>query len=314
MRTSTVVRTISFALALAPAPLACAAGDAPTRVDDILARLNDPTAPGVLVGAHRGDWRRAPENSLRAMRNCIDMRLDIVELDVRRTKDGAFIVFHDKTLDRTTTGTGRVDAHTLAEIRELHLTNPHTAATRERVPTLEEALELCKDKILVFIDKGEPYIEEIAPILRRTGTTRQVIFFGTYTEPEARAHFGDLYDDIIYVPKIFPSTHDLASYTDSFLTAAERPEMFAVWYDSDQAASVPMIDRIREGGSRVWVSTLWPDMCASHDDDLAIDDPDAHWGVVIATGATVLLTDRPVAMLEYLESKGLRPTTTTASR
>lgn len=298
---------LSGILAVAQASAQPAADShADSRAERIRARLFDPSAPGVFFGAHRGDWRNAPENSLRAIQNCIAMGLDIVEIDVRRTADGEFIVFHDKTLERTTTGEGRVDRHTLADIKELFLTNPHTVATRHRVPTLEEAMSLAHGEILVFLDKGEPYAQEIAPILRRTGTTRQTIFFGEYPEPKARAHFGDLYNDIIYIPKVKESTPNLSTYVHEFLSSANPPPVFAVWFSADDAPTVPLISTIRDAGSRVWISTLWPSMCGGHDDDLAIDDPDAHWGAVLDLGATVLLTDRPTAMRSYLMQRGYR--------
>lgn len=138
--------------------LGCSAATAQPRTDFLLKKLRQPASSYVLFGAHRGDWRNAPENSLQAVQRCIDLGLDIVEVDLRKTRDGHLILMHDKTLERTTTGTGKVSDHTLAEIRQLHLKNPLGIETRQPVPTLEEALALTRGKILIFLDKAEAYI------------------------------------------------------------------------------------------------------------------------------------------------------------
>lgn len=64
----------------------------------------------VLVVAHRGDWRNAPENSLQAFQNCIAMGVDMIEIDLKMTKDNQLVIMHDNTIDRTTDGKGKVSS------------------------------------------------------------------------------------------------------------------------------------------------------------------------------------------------------------
>lgn len=113
---------------------------AQTRAEGIREKLLDRDSGEVLVVSHRGDWRYACENSLEAIENAIRMGVDIIEVDVARTKDGHLILMHDEKVDRTTTGTGNVKDLKLSEIRKLHLRNGCHVKTRYRVPTLEEAL------------------------------------------------------------------------------------------------------------------------------------------------------------------------------
>lgn len=70
-----------------------------------------------LVIAHRGGARLRPENTLLAFAHAAELGVDVLELDVRRTKDGALVVIHDPTIDRTTDGTGAVSSYTLAELQ-----------------------------------------------------------------------------------------------------------------------------------------------------------------------------------------------------
>jgi hypothetical protein len=68
-----------------------------------------------------GDWRNDPENSLQSLKRAAVLGVDIVEMDLKRTKDGQLVLMHDKTLDRTTTGSGPVSDHTLGELQSLTL-------------------------------------------------------------------------------------------------------------------------------------------------------------------------------------------------
>ena len=82
----------------------------------------------MMVAGHRGDQSSAPENTV-----------DMIETDVRLTKDGALVLIHDKTVDRTTDGTGAVAEMTLAQLRAL---NAGTADRPQPIPLLEELLAL----------------------------------------------------------------------------------------------------------------------------------------------------------------------------
>ena len=100
-------------------------------------------AASVEVMAHRGDSGNAPENTLAAFQQAIEMGADWIELDVRLTQDGTLVVMHDHTVDRTTSGRGAVADMTYAEIRALDAGSWFGAAfTGERVPSLQDALGL----------------------------------------------------------------------------------------------------------------------------------------------------------------------------
>ena len=73
----------------------------------VMNKVRNPESTNVLVTAHRGDWRNTPENSVQSLKNCINMDVDIVEIDLKKTKDGQLILMYDKTIDRSTTGKGR---------------------------------------------------------------------------------------------------------------------------------------------------------------------------------------------------------------
>jgi len=95
-----------------------------------------PSAPQLI--AHRGGPAYAPESTLAAFRNAIAVGADWIEMDIRMTRDGALVIMHDETVDRTTNGTGRVEELTLDQIGALD------AGNGERVPTFDQVIDLAK--------------------------------------------------------------------------------------------------------------------------------------------------------------------------
>ena len=104
----------------------------------VQALLRTPPSTSLEIIAHRGGLAYEPENTLAAFRNAINQGVDRLEFDVQMTKDGALVVIHDETVDRTTDGTGAVRDMTLEQIRSLD------AGHGERIPTFQEVLDLAK--------------------------------------------------------------------------------------------------------------------------------------------------------------------------
>ena len=141
-----------------------------------------------LIIAHRGDSAHVAENTLASFAVALEVGADLVEFDVQLTKDGQVVVIHDATVDRTTTGKGRVRDLTLAEIRTLSAGYPSRfgdAHRGERVPTLSEALALLKDRARVMVeikpesvtDDAEGGIEARAIAeVRKAGMEKEVAF------------------------------------------------------------------------------------------------------------------------------------------
>ncbi|MDT7828799.1 glycerophosphodiester phosphodiesterase family protein [Pricia sp. S334] len=77
------------------------------KLDSLLADFYD-RPEIIMVAAHRAAHQRHPENSLAAVQESIRLGIDIIEIDLRMSKDGKFVLMHDSTVDRTTNGTGSV--------------------------------------------------------------------------------------------------------------------------------------------------------------------------------------------------------------
>lgn len=272
--------------------------------DKILAHLNNPPNNYVMVASHRGDWRNAPENSIQAIKNCIKMGVDIVEIDISLSKDSVLVLMHDASIDRTTTGKGKVSEWTLDSLKSVFLKNGLQRATLHQIPTLEEAMLAAKGKILINLDKCSNYMDLAYQVLEKTGTTEQVIFKGTGNIDHVRKKYGDLLDKIIYMPVIGEKNPHLDKQIDDFLKS-NKTRVFEVIYNVDDSPMFEAIETIKKNERHVWVNTLWKSLCGDHYDDLAMDDPNGTWGWVIKNGADVIQTDRPELLLKYLREKGL---------
>ena len=281
------------------------AGMAETRAEKLAKEIYKPNSKYVLVVAHRGDWRNAPENSLQAYRNCIDMGVDMIEIDIHKTQDNQFIVMHDATVDRTTNGKGKIADMTLADIKKLYLKSGHGVKTRHRVPTLEEVLLLAKDKILVNIDKGDNYFDEIYELLLKTGTEKQVVIktYDNLATIQSKSK-NDIIHKSIFMPIInLDKQEDAEVVVDNYLHV--NPPAFEVTFKTETPKLFRVLNKIRQSGSKLWINSLWSSLNAGHDDDLAVEEqcPDEAWGWILKQGATVIQTDRPMQLIQYLKKK-----------
>lgn len=279
----------------------------PDRVDEIRTTLLNPENNSVLVVAHRGDWRYAPENSLAAIENVIKMGVDIVELDIHKTKDGHLILMHDNTLDRTTTGHGKISDYTLAEIKKLKLRNGLGIHTRHTVPTLKEALLLAKGKIMINLDKAYDLFDEVFALLEETGTTEQIIMKGRQPAQQVKKEFGKYLDKIIFMPVVDLDKEDAMSKIEDYLKELS-PVAFEFSYVSDSNPLPRKIGKRLKGKSLIWYNTLWDTLSGGHDDESALNDPQKEYGYLIDTlGAGIIQTDVPGFLIQYLKERNLRP-------
>ena len=109
------------------------------------------TKPTVI--AHRGFSAVAPENTLPAFQQAIDAGADMIEFDVRLTTDKQFVVIHDATLERTTSGCGIVENHTLTQLQMLDAGAWFGRGfTGTILPSLREALTFCQNRVLVNVE------------------------------------------------------------------------------------------------------------------------------------------------------------------
>jgi glycerophosphoryl diester phosphodiesterase len=138
------------------------------------------------VSAHRGNSEIAPENTLASFRKILEISVEYIEIDVRTTKDGQLVILHDGTLDRTTTGKGRMKDYTLAELQTLSTGIGHGEEFKnEKIPTLEETLSLISNwnsihklETNIYVDCKDVLVESILKALKKYKLLKNALFYG----------------------------------------------------------------------------------------------------------------------------------------
>ena len=244
------------------------------HADWVVSELHDPSSDKVLVACHRGDWRNWPENSLPAIESVIDMGADIVEIDLALTSDSVLVVCHDRTLNRTTTGKGLIAEIPYDSIQRCFLKSGHGVATSHRMPTLREALEVCKDRIVVNIDKGYDYYDLALAVTEELGVTEQILIKGKRPTDIVAAKFSEHPRNMMYMPIIDilkPKGQALfAEYRDKGIT----PLAYEICWSEYTPEVEACMREVIAGGSKLWVNSLWPSLNGGLCDDAAIEgDP-----------------------------------------
>lgn len=301
-----------FALAVLAAVLSCTQSNGlqyATRTEKILAEINDPESDYVAVISHRGDWRNYPENSIPAIESVIRMGADMVEIDVSMTRDSVLVLCHDKTIDRTTNGKGRVSDITYDSLMTFNLKRAHNVVIDTlKMPTLKEALLCCKDRILVNVDKAYDYYDMVIALTEELGVTGQVLMKGKSSVGKVREDMAKHASNLLYMPVIDINKPSGQALFAEYQEKGVVPMAYEVCWTRPGKELDECVAAIHRTGSKLWVNTLWPSLCGGlgNDDDAAFaaSDPGEVYGKYIDMGVSMIQTDRPELLLEYLRSIG----------
>lgn len=278
------------------------------RAEMIAAQIHNPNSKYVVVACHRGDWRNYPENSIPAIESIIRMGADIMELDLKLTKDSVLVLSHDWTIDRCTTGKGRVSDYTLDELKQFRLRRAHGVATDSlHICTLREALECCKDRICVNVDQGYEYYDMVLAITEELGVTDQILIKGKHSVASVAEKMAAHEHNMMYMPIIDIQKEQGQKLFQEYMDTKTVPLAYEVCWKKLTPEVSDCFKKVVESGSKLWVNTIWGSLCGYLDDDKALDcgDPAEVYDQVIDLGASMIQTDRPEQLLDYLRKKGL---------
>ncbi len=284
---------------------------AESRTDKLLRELRDPNSDYVFVVSHRADWRNFPENSLEAIESAIQMGVDIVELDVHRTVDGVLVVCHDRTINRTTNGKGKISELTFEYIRKCYLRAGHGVTTRYKMPTLAEALDVCKGRVMINLDKAVNYYDQIMEMLIERKMADQVIMKSAKSPEVMKEFFSKHKQNMLYMPIINYTAKHWEKHEVLFndYLATDLPFIaYEMCWNGTLKGEAKVFKQVLKSGKRLWINTLWGSLCGGHEsgyyDDRAVGNEDKIYGKVLSYGASMIQTDRPAMLIKYLEKKG----------
>lgn len=266
----------------------------------------------IMVVAHRGCWKNAPENSLAAIQSCIAMGVDMVEIDVRTSKDGELVLVHDASLERTTERPGIVSNMTGLELRNTRLREgaggEQSNLTNSTIPTLRDALYLSRGEILLNLDLKAAAFDQVVSLVDELEMTDQVLFKQVVQVVqgfEKTAATAMISSGINFMPILREqdSTDKLSERLEHY--APTTPIAVEVVFNSSGYLRSAR-DWFTENEARLWANTMHKRYSAGLADSAAIESPGAVWGSLVADGVTILQTDEPAHAIEYLDGTGRR--------
>lgn len=176
------------------------------------------------------------------------------------------------------------------------------------MPTLKEALAVCKDRIVVNIDQGYQYYDLVMAITEELGVTEQILIKGKkpvdFVDAQAKKYkHAMMYMPIIDINK--PSGQELfRQYMDKKIV----PLAYEVCWQQETPEVRKCMKDILAQGSKIWVNTLWTSLCGGEEagiyDDYAFEHGAEVYQKVLDFGTSIIQTDRPELLISYLKKIG----------
>ncbi|WP_183561559.1 glycerophosphodiester phosphodiesterase [Mucilaginibacter sp. SP1R1] len=241
-----------------------------------------------MVIAHRGDHVNYPENTLAAYQQAIKDGADYVEIDLRTTKDGQLISLHNESVDRMTNGTGLVKDLTFDEIKKLKIkTTDQSQNINYTIPSFQEILSLCKNKIYIYIDFKDAAPVLVDAVLKQFNMEDQVLVY--INKPEQLTAWR------LAAPKIPLMLSLPEDVIDSLTMERFLDQSKADLLDGDYRQYNPGLLAI----ARKHHIEVWPDGQSKTEGPIV-------WNEAIKKGLIGLQTDEPEELINYLKKTNRR--------
>lgn len=273
------------------------AGNDPARVAELL--RNPPTGE-VLVVAHRGHHQHAPENSIAAIHHAADIGAHIVEIDIHGTADGHLVLMHDWNIGRTTTGWGEMDSFTLQDIRSLRLLHG-VRVTPHRVPTLSEALDAARGRVMLNLDlKGIP-LEQAAALADELGLIDHCLFKVEWTPAAAAAapRWRERWPGMLLMPLVQNEDQLRAALADT----EGVPIEVAVRGIDPVTFGVTFADPVTQADRHLWCNALGDWGVEGLGDYAVFDSERSPFAALAELGVSIIQTDLPERALADLAAR-----------
>ncbi len=299
-------------------------------IEEILASYYDPNGRPMSC-AHRAITyigNPIPENSLLAIQDCIDHKVDIVELDIMRTKDGIYVICHDSSIKRTTTYNGSLNVSdmTYAEICQYPLLQ-YTGGSRDvyydengkfqTMPTFEQVLELCKGNAMINLDKFTGQWSrrmELYEIVKKHGCLDIVMFKGGYDSQTIKGWHDEIrvkYGSDAQMPNFctLNSNRNATGWVNDIRAHYNAKTAFAVeagFSDYTQPQSNPFYVSQVKNYVRAFANVLYESLGGTY--SAKNKENSTGWAEVISLGYNILQTNNAADLAAYIYANYSTPT------
>lgn len=244
-----------------------------------------------LISGHRGGATKGyPENCIATFENTLRFAPAFFEVDPRLTKDSVVVLMHDATLDRTTTGSGRVSDYTWEELKQLRLKDGEGHVTEHRIPTLDEVIKWSKGKTIINLDKKDVPLAMTVKKLKQHNAAAHVML--TVHNAEQAKYYYDHIKDVMFSAFV-KTKEELESYEKA---GVPWSHIMAYVGSTSKPENKEMYDLLHARGVMCMVSAA-----PTYD---KLPDPAARkyaYQEIIKAGADVIESDFPIEAAAALQ-------------
>ncbi len=244
-----------------------------------------------LISAHRGGVNIAghPENSMAVFKYMVQRTPAILELDVNMTKDSMLILMHDNSLDRTTSGSGRVDQQNWDEIAALKLKDDFGQLTRYKVPTFDKALKWARKKAILSVDvkRGVPFEKVIQMIQKRN--MQDYVMVITYSLEDAQKVYR--LDPSLQISVSIRNVEEFDRFMQSGIPADNM-----VAFTGTIGIKPELYQKLHERGIPVIVGTM-----GNIDRSAEASGKNEVYMEIVEKGGDIIATDRPLIVSKVIK-------------
>ncbi|SKB83532.1 glycerophosphodiester phosphodiesterase family protein [Daejeonella lutea] len=244
-----------------------------------------------IVSGHRGgNTKGYPENCIPTLENTLKYTPAFFEIDPRLTKDGYVVLMHDATLDRTTTGKGKVSDYTYAELQQFRLKDPEGNVTPYAIPLLLDVIKWSKGKTVLNLDHKDVPLELTEKIVKESGN--EVIMYTVHNPDQAKYYLKSN-------PKAMFSVHILTrkAFDDYDKAGIPWQNMIAYIGSKNKPENKELLDLLHAKGVMCMISAA-----PSYDKLTDNNERASNYRDTFKQGADILESDLPVEVAAAIKS------------
>jgi len=245
----------------------------------------------MLIAGHRGGMVKGfPENSIATFENTLKHTPAFFEIDPRLTKDSIIVLMHDATLDRTTTGKGKLSDYTYAELKAFHLKDAEGNITEFGIPTLSEVMEWARGKTILNLDHKDVPLAMTAALIKKHKADAYVML--TVHKPsEAKYYLADNKDRMFSA--FIKSKKELEEYENASIPFTQ---MIAYIGPLVKPENQELYTLLNKKGTMCMISAA-----SSYDKSKDSLERKAAYRAIVKDGTSILESDYPIEAAEAIK-------------
>lgn len=247
----------------------------------------------ILVSGHRGGIEEGfPENSLEGFKHILSKMPAFFEIDPRLTKDSVAVLLHDPTLERTTTGSGKLADYTWEELQKIRLKDHEGNETAYLVPRLDSVIQWSRGKTIINLDKKDLPFDRVIEMIRKQNAVDHVMVT-VHTGAQARYYYDRL-------PGIMMSAfcRNMKEYEDMKISGVPWSNMIAYVGPTINPENEKIVELLHADGVRCMIS-----VAPTHDKLTTAEERTVNYLQEIEKRPDIIESDRPLEIDQVIKNR-----------